>query len=981
METKFLVYGIIALVITLFIAYSVITGTFARRLKIHLFILSMTVFAWLFIDLLLRNLPAEYILVLGKSRFVFLSFLPSSLMALIYRFYYSRAKKLQYWFYLPALICSAIIIYTDLFIALAIPIGYRITYQGAFYWLLELWIFTPFLATIWMLAVNRNNTRVITKTHTKTLLYTLSLYTFLLYFSFLIIPYLAHSYVLEPFVKILSALYMFFIFHTLFQRHPLDPVILFKKILVNLIMYGLIFLTIATNIIFLSEKYSDKFNILDSILLIITVSIMILLYMPVKNLLVKLADMVIRIKGYDYYGAISAISDEVKNYRDIDDLSKFVVRAIRNKMRLTKASMYMFDYDRYDYFCISHSGKDKWMKDISINNVLINKLQKRRTVIINDEERHYLVDKEKTPEQKVLLKTLDEMGTDAIVPITKDDKLVGFIVLGKKVRGDSFTSEDESMLAALANHLSISIDNTMLFTKAKKTTTRLAKLNELQRNIVYEDERYEIFNKILSDIVSSMDARSGYLLINQNHNNFMLQCVTGNGSLNENKTFSFSEDAYDRLVEEPFYSTNTDEYDNEDFDVYLKSNGVKEYIALPLMDNEKIMGIVVIENKDVRMYIKLIDKAMLVAYVNFLTNLIKNINLYYSANDFRNYSENIIGSIDDIVLTIEPDGNVVSTNTTEESGISVRQNDNIYQVFDGNDEMLSILNDSIQNNEVVNNREISAICNDGKIKFYNVSTQHFDVGDETNTKNVLLVIKDVTEVNKLRQEILQKERQATIANMASVIVHEIRNPLTSVSALVNLMPTQHNDAEYIDLFTSLVPQELDRVNMLMEDLLEFSRSDKVVKKEKISLLPLLQNRKKVLMVKAQEVNVSIDVSGEDKTIIANEGKIIQVFQNIMQNAIQAMPDGGSLKISLGEKIVDILDMSRSMVHISVEDNGQGMPDDVKDNLFKPFFTTKEKGTGLGLALTQKVIEDHGGIIQVESTLGEGTRFDIYFPKG
>jgi signal transduction histidine kinase len=182
------------------------------------------------------------------------------------------------------------------------------------------------------------------------------------------------------------------------------------------------------------------------------------------------------------------------------------------------------------------------------------------------------------------------------------------------------------------------------------------------------------------------------------------------------------------------------------------------------------------------------------------------------------------------------------------------------------------------------------------------------------------------------------------------------------------------NVSFMEKFNITVPREIDRINHLVEDLLELTRR---------RVRPLIDLKVDALILQV------IDLHGEEikkrqivfqddlnKTIPPVHGDaetLYRAFSNLIINAIQAMPNGGTLSIS------SKLERSSSSLKITFSDTGIGMDETTAKNIFNPFFTTKDKGAGLGLALTRKIIEDHRGTIEVVSEKGMGTTFTLFFP--
>ncbi len=238
------------------------------------------------------------------------------------------------------------------------------------------------------------------------------------------------------------------------------------------------------------------------------------------------------------------------------------------------------------------------------------------------------------------------------------------------------------------------------------------------------------------------------------------------------------------------------------------------------------------------------------------------------------------------------------------------------------------------------------------------------------------VIRDVTEEKKLRKQMAQTERLASIGQLAAGVAHEINNPLGVILCYGDLIKKSREANQQIIEDTDIIQKHAHSCKTIVESLLNFARvSEAKMIKSNLhecidEILSVLQNR-----LKKQNIEVEQQFDSNTREIIMDEHKMEQVFMNLFLNSIQAMPAGGKLYItSHSDKI------NRQII-ITVEDTGCGIPEDKLDRVFEPFFTTKgrSEGTGLGLSVTYGIIQQHHGEIQVSSQLGEGTRFSIYFP--
>jgi two-component system sensor histidine kinase AtoS len=225
-----------------------------------------------------------------------------------------------------------------------------------------------------------------------------------------------------------------------------------------------------------------------------------------------------------------------------------------------------------------------------------------------------------------------------------------------------------------------------------------------------------------------------------------------------------------------------------------------------------------------------------------------------------------------------------------------------------------------------------------------------------------------------KHEINRRDHLAFIGEMSTRIAHEIKNPLASLQAGIQLLesnfPEDKKTAEYFHKLTS----EVRRVDRIVKGLLSYSREEQLSRK-KTDIVSLVE---KVVALNKQGVKdkkINWKIESEDKNTVAKIDplKIEQVFWNLLLNSTQAIKQEGLIKISIGNNSPD-------SIHCIIEDSGTGMTEEVQKKIFQPFFSTKSQGTGLGLAITKKIILAHDGEIKIISKPGEGTTVHITLPR-
>lgn len=245
-----------------------------------------------------------------------------------------------------------------------------------------------------------------------------------------------------------------------------------------------------------------------------------------------------------------------------------------------------------------------------------------------------------------------------------------------------------------------------------------------------------------------------------------------------------------------------------------------------------------------------------------------------------------------------------------------------------------------------------------------------DFIDYTNRKiGYLLVIHDKTELKRLQIRSRQEERLRVMGELAAEVAHEIRNPLGSIELMVTMLQEDNRNDERGSELLSRIRTSVDNMNHIVTNILIYTRELKPATAP-FPVEALLDAAESIAMnvIVKKQLTVKKNAVGVEAT--GDFELLKQSVANIVINAAQASPPGGVIGIEA--------DVNDAVLVIRVKDNGPGIPDDIRDKIFNPFFTTKNTGTGLGLAMVRRVIEAHGGRIFFEST-GNGTLFIIEIP--
>lgn len=253
-----------------------------------------------------------------------------------------------------------------------------------------------------------------------------------------------------------------------------------------------------------------------------------------------------------------------------------------------------------------------------------------------------------------------------------------------------------------------------------------------------------------------------------------------------------------------------------------------------------------------------------------------------------------------------------------------------------------------------------------------------------NVRGIAIIFRDITELQNLRQQVIQSEKLAVMGQLAAGVAHEINNPINGIITYLHLMLKQlaerKMDPEVWEKNLRLVERETIRIGRLVRNLLNFSRKTEPelgavnLKRLLSETLPVLEDQFLIKNIKISERCVN-----EIPDVLGDHAQLQQVVMNLIVNAIQAVDKGGCIDVALAAEGAK---GSECFVTLEIKDNGVGIPEEDLENIFDPFYTTKtgEKGgVGLGLSIAKQIIKAHHGRIRIQSKVGKGTTVSIRLP--
>ncbi len=347
----------------------------------------------------------------------------------------------------------------------------------------------------------------------------------------------------------------------------------------------------------------------------------------------------------------------------------------------------------------------------------------------------------------------------------------------------------------------------------------------------------------------------------------------------------------------------------------------------------------------------------------------------------QNYTDNILRSLPNGVLTIGPDHRIIRVNRAVETILRCPDGELVgrtfAEVFEKNQDLVVLIKQCMADNQIKEGVETALHLKDGSVIPVELSLSILEDPAEAGGKGLGLVIllRDLTEIQYLKEHIRRQDRLAALGELSAGIAHEIRNPLGIIKGAAGILNKEiaNKDARFDEL-SSIILEEVDRLNDVINDFLEFARPrPPLFKSQNINDIIRGTLQMTALQIEKHQVQLRTDLSPGLPPIMIDEHQMHQVFLNLVLNALQATDAGDTIEVNtrfLAES---------GQIEILFRDGGAGIPAETIKKVFNPFFTTKEKGTGLGLSVVNKIVENHHGVIFLNSEEGKGTCFTIQLP--
>ncbi len=422
----------------------------------------------------------------------------------------------------------------------------------------------------------------------------------------------------------------------------------------------------------------------------------------------------------------------------------------------------------------------------------------------------------------------------------------------------------------------------------------------------------------------------------------------------------------DYLVETKQTLIVPDTGSDPDIDIEKDHAGhVKSLLCVPIYNKGELIALIYLINKSYASgshQFGASDVEILSTISIQIGSIITNALLYKKMTELKEFNEEVLENIPAGIQTTSLDNKILFKNKYMRDlliKLQMEAQDLIYRILD-------------EEHEEFFGKEFVIDLENGPATL-SVSRRYLKIG--ANPPIFLYTFIDVTAQKQMEAQLRKTEKLAVAGELIAGIAHEIKNPLTSMKGFADLIWKRIDDREFVQKFATIISDEINRLNQLIERFLSFAKPELGLMSD-VNLSKIIADTLDIISYNIRKSGIELSLTLDDALIVhGSREMLIQVFINILLNAIHAVEDSDKPK-----KIVRIYSKFRSdLIEVIVEDNGVGIGEDHLDKVFNPFFTTKNTGSGLGLAISHRIMTEHHGTIRIESKAGAYTRMILGFP--
>jgi len=596
-----------------------------------------------------------------------------------------------------------------------------------------------------------------------------------------------------------------------------------------------------------------------------------------------------------------------------------------------------------------------------------------------------------------------------LAPLVTEDTTIGVLALYRN-RADEFQGSELKLTSIITSHAATVIKNAISYEqKMRQRVLELSALYEFSKEISSAANLEQALDSILAIVANLVESDESFIYTIDHERQVAVVKASriresatsrSNGftqseepldgdsviswTIRERKAFVSPDISRDVRFSLPF-SSPAGEHNGD----RAAGSRVRSLMSIPLIVHDQVVGVLSVHSYSPNQYSE--DDVRVLSIVASQGAAIYNELEALSA--LTSYTDNILSSIAAGVATLASDGTVLTWNIAAERIVGLKASNVVELHYE---DVLARLKISDADRENLR-RAIQSVFDTGetyqgyKLCFHPTSPR--TAQDEESPKEIyinmsisqllnsageqlglVIIFEDITHEIRMEDEFRRMGELAAVGQLAASIAHELRNPLSSIKGAAQFLKKEYEDYPSIGEFLGIIIEEVNGLNKLTTEFLDFARPMQLDLKP-TSVNAVVEKTLQLMSVHITDNNVVVKeaLSESVPEVQADAAQLEQVLKNIIINALQAMPEGGVLTIETGPT-------PSGGAYMAVSDTGVGIPPDKIDRIFQPFVTTKTKGTGLGLSVVHKIVENHGGRVEVTSEVGKGSTFKVILPR-
>ena len=577
---------------------------------------------------------------------------------------------------------------------------------------------------------------------------------------------------------------------------------------------------------------------------------------------------------------------------------------------------------------------------------------------------------------KAFEQVLEAAPSLLLIPLIADGRTIGVLLEGRG-RSEPFVSHDVKLLSIVASNASVVIRNAARYERRmREKVLELSALYELSQRISTAanlDEALASIVAIVRDLVESDEC-------------FIWTVDPESGALQMRSGQSGGSPGGYRLARWAVHERKAvvlpDVQKDVRFAEVARDPLLRSVMAIPLMVQDEVVGVLSVHSRTPNIYSE--DQLRVLSVIASQAAAIYR--GLEALTALTSYTDNILTSVPAGVVTLDSAGRVVSWNRAAEEILGVEAASALGAVFTELMARFEVAPAQMASLEAslarvldggAPERGVTLTLKNGPDTQLHLSLSSSQLRNaDGEPLGLVIVFEDMTRQVRMQEEVRRMGELAAIGQLAASIAHELRNPLSSIKGAAQFLSSELSDPADRE-FLNIIIEEVDGLNRIASEFLDFARPLKLEVSE-VRPSELLDRGRARVASQLTEAGIECSVVVDEGTpsLLADARQLEQVLLNLILNAVQAMPEGGTLELGARRSA-----SWRDCVELWVRDTGCGIPAERLERIFTPFFTTKVKGTGLGLPVVQKIVQNHGGHIAVESVEGEGSVFRIHLPVG